>query len=326
VRIHFAIADWGHEYNTSLFRCMIPADALSKVGHDVSCSHFDFLDELDPTKCNAVIIERNLFDNRIIEFVRRARGKTGLIATFDDFYDIIPDYVPSHRAWQEPNLSLFKRMLSKFDVVIVPSRILVDDYKQYGNVQYMPNYYDAEMYQDLPEKKDDGKVHIVWGGNDTHREGLLHSGVMAALQSVCKFNVVVHACGTPNVTNLFMKFLPKGKVIAERWMPFHKWPAFVSQTADIAIAPLWGEYDKRRSWVKLVDFAMVGVPVVASAEPPYEGTGALLVENTEKAWRDALMPLVKTPRLRERTALPMVRFMADKSIQDNVKEYEDICK
>jgi hypothetical protein len=97
VRLHIAFADYDSEYNTSVWRCRIPALGLERAGHDVSESHYLDILQYD---AEVYLVERNLQDSRLVESVSRLRkaGKR-IVVTFDDAYSLMPDYSPTKGSW-----------------------------------------------------------------------------------------------------------------------------------------------------------------------------------------------------------------------------------
>jgi hypothetical protein len=329
MRIHFAFGDFLQEYNTSVFRVQIPSAELLAHGHDTTISHFNFLDEQIPP-LDAVIIERNLFDSVIFAEIRRLKSfGVKIIATWDDAYHLMPDTSPSKVHWNESNLHLFRRALKNCTLGITPSRLLCQDYERFCKMQYVPNFFDADLYTGLHKKPNDGQIGIVWGGNHTHLESVMHSGVLAALGLVAKRHkrVVVHCVtSNPQILRLFRDALPPGQFRGHGWMPLEKWPSFVAEHADIGIAPLYGEYDRRRSWIKAVDFGMLGIPLVATNYEPYQDLPVLLVKNSVDEWHVALRDLVMNPDWRDTVGQNLNEAIVNLSIQKNWRVYEDVCR
>ena len=88
------------------------------------------------------------------------------------------------------------------------------------------------------------------------------------------------------------------------------YPGFVNwitqQHWDIAIAPLADTpFNRCKSAIKTLDYAALGLPVLASDRAVYRGTladgpGGRLVPDDENAWFVALASLVRDARLRHR--------------------------
>ena len=73
---------------------------------------------------------------------------------------------------------------------------------------------------------------------------------------------------------------------------------------DIGIAPLVASaFNRCKSAIKTMDYAALGLPVLASDVPAFRGSladgpGGMLVANTRSAWHAALSALVDDPRRR----------------------------
>ena len=96
-------------------------------------------------------------------------------------------------------------------------------------------------------------------------------------------------------------------VAAASYPGFVNW--IVQQGAwDIGIAPLRRDrFNDAKSAIKAMEYAALGLPVIASAVPAYRGSvadglGGMLVGNTETEWFGALSRLVRDPVLRARLA------------------------
>ena len=66
------------------------------------------------------------------------------------------------------------------------------------------------------------------------------------------------------------------------------------KTFDIALAPLNGDYDRRRSRVKVLEYMALKIPWIASDYPPYEGFKEFgsFVDNTKESWEEKLFDMV----------------------------------
>jgi len=94
-------------------------------------------------------------------------------------------------------------------------------------------------------------------------------------------------------------------VAAASYPGFVNW--IVQQGAwDIGIAPLRrNRFNDAKSAIKAMEYAALGLPTIASAVPAYrgsvaDGSGGMLVGNTETEWFGALSRLVRDPVLRAR--------------------------
>jgi hypothetical protein len=342
MRIHIAYADFPHEMNTSIWRCFIPYYALLERGHKVTISHYS-VDE--PDGIDAILIERNVFDRGLQKRMKKLkRDRVKVVVTFDDAYHLMPGYYKQKQNWTTQLLDDFRHGLELASVVIAPSELLCRDYDRYcKQIKYVPNYYDKSIYHIESRQRRDG-FNIFWSGT-THYHSIKDSGVLDGLGEVCcdnrNMNVVV-ACPDGRVISLLERHVPhdqivnidlsKGAVVSGKvdlslhsllsWINIDHFSSIIGQFADLGIAPLCGEYDRRRSWVKAVDFAVHGLPFLATDYEPYQGVGATLVDNGN--WGQALQSMVSDNSLRELSASSLGMGLAGMSIQDNIEVYEEV--
>ena len=87
-----------------------------------------------------------------------------------------------------------------------------------------------------------------------------------------------------------------------------QWPQIV-KTFDIGIAPLFGPYDQRRSWIKTLEYGLAGVPWVATTGEPYKDHAQLgrLITNSAAAWEKQIEDIISN--------LLFEQTMADKRIE-----------
>jgi len=324
MRIHIGFGDYYHEFNTSIWRCLIPAEGLRRVGHDVSMSHIAEVGQYD---ADAYLLERNLFMPEVFTAIEnlKAKGKR-LVATFDDHYALMPEDCPSKATWTSKNIARFCDALGLMDVVIVPNKVLVEDYRPFcKDIRYIPNYADPELYSPNYKKYRHGTFNVLWGGNSTHLLGLKESGCLEAMGRLCAThpNVRVVAVADNMCALALSRHVPGDRLTVTGWKPLAEWARFVAENADAIICPLYGEYDRRRSWVKVIDAYYYGIPLVASNLEPFRDTGAWLVENDPKAWYDAISDLSYGGFKRDRVMSRITVRMHDVSIHVHVREYEE---
>jgi len=323
-KVVFAFADAQYEWNTSIHRCMIPAKALRDAGYDASLCR---LSEMENIHADVVFVERSLYIPEVHYNIQRLEKEGAkIIATWDDAYQIMPDYVRSKPTWNNENVARFRHCLKLVDCAIVPSEVLADDFRRYcKDIRVVKNYCDGGLYQVSRETKP-GQVRLFYGGNDTHYHSIMESGIIPALQMIFdKYPLaVMYAVGTPRITDLFSSGLPEGRVASHGWISLDEWPKFVAEHADIIVSPLSGEYDRRRSGIKANDAAMFSIPMVATDMEPYRDTGAYLVPNDEKEWYKALSNLVYSSIARNTLGKKIHKTMGDCTIQGNIGKYEEI--
>jgi glycosyltransferase involved in cell wall biosynthesis len=319
MNIVFVYADNPQEWNSSEWRCAVPARAINRTRRHTAqlLGVADFAENTPhaQTLCaraDLIVVQRNLI-GPVLSAVQhwKARDKI-VIADFDDAYDLIPANNPSYPYWVQglrarlpengkvdwikidpPPLTQFKWGLRLVHAATVPSKRLAGDWQAYAELHYLPNYIDLEKYRNVTAEAHEGII-LGWGGSMSHLQSFTSSGVMAALRQVCRARprVKVMVCG--NDQRIFDQLpLPAGQKILQPWVPYHEWPQVLARF-DIGLAPLQGPYDERRSWIKVLEYMVMKIPWVASEGPAYNELRdyGWLVKNTASGWERVLLDMV----------------------------------
>jgi hypothetical protein len=312
----FVFADSEREWNVSQWRSLTVSDALNRAGGNWQgkCLHFSgFSNYMDDSildwvmSSDLIIFSRNALLPQSHDAIKyfQIQGKP-VVMDLDDAYFMLPHSNPARRFWFEAGFQTYdgpekagaSRMLEHAlwlsDGLIAPNRMLLDMYKPLsGNGYYLQNYAEGKWWQELPERNNDGKIVIGWGGSLSHLDSWLGSGLMKAVERISARhrNVYWKICGGDD--NIF-KALPTTQKIRQPGVPPNVWPTIV-RTFDIGVAPLWGIYDQYRSWIKGIEYALAGVPWVGSAGPTYNdlaGWGTLVPEFDAEAWEASLEDMI----------------------------------
>ena len=322
MNILFVEADEERELSTSVVLCRTPAKAINrgcKGKHRALVIHRTQFQkgEFQMDWPDLAVIERLLW-KPIMERIKECQA-TGVkcLARFDDAYHLLPSYVSSSWLWRrslitgEKDGQLFQAkmdvsMMRQFreglgvcDAASTPSRLLCQDFAHNAKkMYYIPNFPDlGNPAWTAPKPKHEGII-IGWGGGGTHKQSIRDSNILPALRRICsEFDQVkVMICGNePYAKTRLAQMLPEGRLITKDWVPTEQWP-YVVANFDIGLAPLAGSYDDRRSWIKIMDYSLLGVPWVASDRPPYEGChGGIKVKNKSKEWYRAMRTFITRP-------------------------------
>lgn len=288
MRLIFAYADYHESVNTSQWRCFIPAAGLKRAGHDVQLVTVAELvaaggQGLPPEKhWDALVIERELF--LCLETIPKWQGAgIPVIASFDDAYHLMPPNVSTAKVWRMGKagdgkkyklMQQFKKALRMCDAFITPSNVLTADYLLINrNGHTVKNYPDLTWdCWKVPRREPDGKVRMVWGGSWTHYDSWNYSGIVPAMRRILADHPEASLTlvgGDLRIMSLFSGLGP-GRVIHKDRVPFEEWPALLGEY-DIGLAPLHGQYDRRRSWIKVLEYCLMGLWPIASPMEPYEG-------------------------------------------------------
>lgn len=301
------------EYNCSWWRVHVPYGALKRAGKSVQTIHIDkFLTpDAETLKkiewADLIFFQRNAF-GPLLDVLQywRGRGKV-IVVDLDDGYEQMTGDTgsPSYKFWKlgfvtdqasgkEVKVDPLPIDALRYGVKISgalcsPSKVICDDWKDYVPTYWIPNFIHGKIYHKFEVSKEVGKIYIGWGGSSTHLKSFRDSGAADAIRKiVSEFKQVqILIAGDERVLSTLK--LPAARVAKLGWMNLAMWPRGLSYF-DIGIAPLCGDYDRRRSFIKGLEYMLMGIPWIATNYEPYQdlsGYGTL-VENTETDWYKAL--------------------------------------
>lgn len=315
--ISYVFADKPQELNTSIFRCAMPGKALAKQGYGVSLIPIQlFQENTDDAKkaleqAHVIVVERNFIGDALTYMAFWAvRGKI-IIANFDDAYHCIEETNVSYPYWHDgmanfvengenKSVQIYPHPMFQFQLglkiahaMTLPSKELMSYYGKFSPAYYVANYFETEHYVDKPKTKRN-YITIGWGGSVSHLQSFKNSGVMQALKNVCEVrdNVKVLICGDDRIFKQIE--LPTEKKIFQPYVPHNEWGGIVARDFDIGIAPLAGEYDNYRSYIKPLEYMITQTPLVATIGPAYRDITeyGTFIENGEESWTKALLEKV----------------------------------
>ena len=346
MNITYVYADSPEEWNCAEWRIAIPARAIEKTGNHSAkmIYHIDFMHntaeaQASCAQADIIVVQRNLI-GRMLTMIQhwKALEKT-IIADFDDAYNLMHPTVKNHKFWIEgliavkgpdgnehdekinPNpLTQFKMGLRLVNAATVPCRQLAEDWKDYTSVNIVPNYLELSKYLSVQPPEPHPEIVIGWGGSLSHLQSFTNSGVLKALKNVCRKRpqVRVLICGDERVYEKIN--LPKKQKKYYPYVPIDQWPELL-RWFDIGIAPLEGEYDKRRSWIKVLEYMIMKIPWIASNYPAYEDLTQFgkLVNNKAEEWEDAILDVVDNIEdYRNKAATESYQYACQQGIEENI--------
>lgn len=248
-----------------------------------------------------------------------------LVVDTDDNTDEVPKYAYSFEDWHPG--SFLRRMIRgqyrEADLVTTSTPLLADVVRPYAKAQrvvVVPNcveseWYDGVYFRDKELRHRDNDLRIYWGGGANHYDDLLK--VRAPLLRIC--------AERPNVKLIFSNFLPDWaaselpahRAYMIRVAPFSDYPKILAWLcADIAIAPLVDNpFNRCKSHIKYLDYAMAHIPGVYENAPPYESVNDGLTglkASSPDEWYEKISLLLDTPSLRAG-----IRDQAYRDVQQN---------
>lgn len=268
-------------------------------------------------KADIVVVQRLALANIIPRMLEaQANGKV-VVVDLDDAYHFMPPTVRAYKFWHEGLIHVEgpdgKKQQGKMAIppieqlewgvklshgVTTPSFAIADDWKKYNNNTWVvPNYIATQHY--LPYKKRreiPETITIGWGGSHSHFDSWKKTNVVEALRKICANNIRVriYICGSNHeVLGLFQNSDFAGKIVEYKWVPHNEWPRMLSKF-DIGLIPLSGRYDARRSWIKTLEYTLMGIPWIGTKSPPTEELGEFgyRVTNNVQSWEKQIQAVI----------------------------------
>jgi glycosyltransferase involved in cell wall biosynthesis len=231
------------------------------------------------------------------------------IALLYDLDDDLIDVAPEHPEYAElqPKAALVAQMLEAADAVWVSTAALRDKLARLGrSATTVANGLDERIWAAPPPSPHDGPRRILYMGSATHdADFALVAPALARLVAASGGGIAFDMIGVSARPDL----PPWVNRVAMPVFAAQSYPGFVGWAArrggwDVGIAPLADTpFNRCKSAIKAMDYAGMGLPIIASDMPAFRGSladgpGGMLAANSDAAWYDALTLLLNQPRRR----------------------------
>lgn len=307
------------------YRCYQPLAELRRRGHNVMLPErgMVWLPDADLNAGDIDVFAGQLLTGpRGMSLWESWQGKTRLVYDIDD--DVFSsDHEGSlwHRLPECRDIAAY--LLSISDLVTVSTEPLVDVVKRYNpNVRVLPNCVHGDLLKLERPRRD--RLTVGWAGGTSHLRDFRYAAPMLSRFLARTPDVDFHFVGADYSPLLK---LAGGRTRHTRWQP-DMWDYYRGVDFDIGIAPLdpSSEFAKGKSHLKALEYAALGIPVVASASLPYSGfvqhgvTGFLVRHDHE--WGRYLRDLVNDEAMRTEMAAAGKRLAAGWTIQERHTAWE----
>lgn len=266
--------------------------------------------------------------------------KRKVIVDMDDNYLDIRADNPAAKDYEigKEGRSYMQAFLELADGITVSTQPLKELYLRHNKkIDVLPNCNDIKDWA-TPFKRNDGFIRIGYAGGSAHNDDLdlICEPIAKILHKYP--NVIFETVGAISVEKAremagkMLKFA--NHKILERFritggtLAWQGYPELLSsQGWDIGIAPLIDEpFNRGKSHIKWMEYAMIGIPTVASPVYPYieavqkvkvieHGKTGLFASNADE-WFENLEMLVKNPDIRERLARNAYEFIKEEWQQE----------
>ncbi len=289
---------------TGQYRVIAPMQALAERG-DVELTWMPFhefreqpllptLYELIRLQPDVLYVQQMLTDVSY-EFLKQVKQQTQIkiIFSLDDLVTNLPKMSDRKKLVFRDMRSRLRKTLALCDHTIVSTQPLADLCRQYtGNVTVIPNRLEKQRWLNLSpsEKNSHQKPRVGWAGANQHAGDLaLMSNVVQSLAD--KVDWVFMGMCPPELRPYVKEF--------HQFVSFNQYPqALAELDLDLALAPLEEHpFNEAKSNLRLLEYGVMGWPVIASDIYPYQQDGApvTLIPNDEAVWIETILAALAEP-------------------------------
>jgi len=245
----------------------------------------------------------------------------------DDDYTAVPEHARGRlrrgALREQQMLRDVARMVSAADLVTTTSEPLAELYRSLGaaRTRVIPNYLpDAFGMVDARERAADGTVTVGWIASSEHQHDMEVLGLSETLARL------LEARPELRVASVGIRFdLPSDRYRHLMMVQHRDLADHVAATFDIGLAPLDDiPFNRARSDVKVKEYAIAGVPWLASPIGPYRGLGEKQGGRLVPAdgWYDAIDRLVVKEKERRKLAKRGLSWARTQLVSRNLAPWE----
>lgn len=219
----------------------------------------------------------------LLQQMKTYRPSLFRIATMDDLATAVPEKSDLFGQWSRDTRSRVRTAIGLCDRLIVSTEPLADFARHMiDDVRIVPNRLEWRRWEGVTSQRRIGrKPRVGWAGASQH------AGDLALIREAI---IETHK----EVDWIFFGMCPDDvrPYIAE----FHEWVSFDSYSRtlanlhlDLAVAPLENNaFNECKSNLRLLDYGILGWPVICSDVFPYQGAPVTHVAETTEAWVSAI--------------------------------------
>jgi hypothetical protein len=247
--------------------------------------------ELDRIEPDTLLMHNTIYDG-YIEAIERYKKLNDSFIVFgqDDLIFELPAKNPFSKTVYKDAKKRLRRCLAAADRLIVSTDPLAEILAAMTNdVLTVPNYLDDEIWGGLTSQRGTSeKPRVGWAG------ALQHGGDLELLEEVVRRTA-------DEVDWVFFGMCPQAlhPYVKEKHDPieFSLYPGkLASLNLDLAVAPLeHNRFNECKSNLRLLEYGILGWPVIASDIAPYRGAPVCRVANNPRAWISAIRDRIHDP-------------------------------
>lgn len=291
------------------FRVTAPLNALRQAGLASECiwpmsesSRELTATELMRLSPDTLIVQHYLHDKHLaaLEAWHSLPNRPLTVYAIDDLLTNMAESNHCLRNIPVNSRSRLQYALDRCDRMVASTDFLAETYRHFiRDIRVVPNRLRQEAWLPLQsQKRTANKPRIGWAGSATHQGDLVLLKEIIE-QTRDEADWIFFGMCPDEIRPLLSEYHPFG--------PFPDYPArLAALNLDIAVAPLAEiPFNQGKSNLRLLEYGVLGIPVVCTNIDPYRPSPACCVENTPQAWVAALRDRIHDADAREREGATM---------------------
>ncbi len=259
---------------------------------------------------DVIVLHRYLYEASLASIARwHARGKRILVdvdaaiefiepdrAGFDFWKrGILPESLQNGRQpISPPPLDQLKWLMKMVDAVLVPTPSLAHDLFAYGRVSIVPDFLNINEYLVVRPARDEVRIRVGINYSGMTPSSLRASGVLEGLQQAAERCDRLHLllAGDAEIPGDPFPQLPEWRKTIIAPVPHVALPGVLAGV-DIGLAAAAGDFERRQSPLRVLEYMAMKIPWIASNLHCYQSmvSYGILVDNSPDAWAEAILAL-----------------------------------
>jgi GT2 family glycosyltransferase len=276
--------------------------------------------EIERAKPDTLVLQAAVDDTQMeaLELYKQFNPDVMRVFTLDDLLTQVPKQNSFYRHSYKDAKPRLRKALALCDRAIVTTEPLAELCRpMIGDVRVIPNRLERALWGDLKSLRRQGaKPRVGWAGAQQH------AGDLALITDVVKATA-------GEVDWVFFGMCPEAlrpylHEFHDFVLSFYDYPAkLASLNLDLAVAPLEiNAFNEAKSNLRLLEYGILGWPVVCSDVYPYQGAPVKRVANDPQAWVEAIRERAHDLDAAEREGAQLKRWVLDNFIlEDHLDEW-----
>ncbi|PKO47797.1 MAG: hypothetical protein CVU31_07730 [Betaproteobacteria bacterium HGW-Betaproteobacteria-4] len=305
------------------YRIVAPLSALSKAGMASEClwpqrikgeARYNSIAEIARLKPDSIIVQNFITTPALaaLNEWETSGCRPFTVYALDDLITDMDETNPMRKGVPANARARLQYALKRCDRLVVSTDFLAEAYRTFiADIRVVPNRMEQGPWLTLRNlRRTTRKPRIGWAGGSSHHSDLVLLKTVIE-QTRDEADWIFFGMSPPEIRPLLAEY---HKIVS-----FPDYPAYLaSLNLDLAVAPLaQTAFNRGKSNLRLLDYGILGIPVVCTDIDPYRNSPACRVNNTVAEWTEAIRARIHDPDAREREGDSMRRWVLDGYLLEN---------